>query len=142
MATYLNRLEFRVRYPAIRQGLFIFSDGKRLPKEQQEVNLGRFLSNALCRESSESRPGMVIPLAEQAVSDYYAVTLTHVEILFTPDLETDTVRMLLSLCRNKKICIVWPGTIQSGRLIYADPGFPEYYECSPATLQDTYIISD
>jgi hypothetical protein len=67
---------------------------------------------------------------------------THVEILFTPSLEQDPVGLLLALCRNRKICIAWPGTMLDGKLFYATPDSPEYYECDPRALQDTYIIID
>ena len=40
------------------------------------------------------------------------------------------------------MCIAWPGTMLDGKLFYATPDSPEYYECDPRALQDTYIIID
>ena len=142
MATTLRRLEFKQRYSAIRQGLFILSSEKRLPKGQEEINLGRFLSAALIDVPKDNRSTAVVPLITSAVSKYTAMTLTHIEILFSPELDLDVVGALLSQCRNRKICIVWPGSAQDGKLFYAAPGQPEYYECDPRPLQDTYIIMD
>lgn len=140
MATSLRRLDFKQRYSAIRQGLFIVPSEKRLPKGQEDINIGRLLSKALSDMPEDDRPDAVPPLLASAVSRCVAVTLTHIEILFTPELHLDVVGALLSLCRNRKICIVWPGTTEGGKLYYATPEDPEYYECDPRPLQDTYII--
>ena len=40
MATQLKRIEFKQRYPAFHQGLFIVLNSKRLPKDQADVNIG------------------------------------------------------------------------------------------------------
>ena len=47
MATQLKRIEFKQRYPAFHQGLFIVLNSKRLPKDQADVNIGRVVSTAL-----------------------------------------------------------------------------------------------
>ena len=142
MATLLKRLEFKQRYPAIRQGLFIVPAEKRLPKSQDDVNIGKLLSAALVEMSEDDRADAVTTLIANAVSRFAAVTLTHIEILFTPELHLDLVGTLLALCRNRKICIVWPGTMEGGKLYYATPEDPEYYERDPRPLQDTYIITE
>lgn len=142
MATLLKRLEFKQRYPTIRQGLFIVSSEKRLPKGQDEVNIGKLLSAALVELPEDDRPDTVTTLIASTVNHGSALTLTHIEILFTPELHLDVIGTLLSLCRNRKICIVWPGTIQGGKLFYATPEELEYYECDPRPLQDTYIITE
>ena len=140
MATLLKRLEFKQRYPAIRQGLFIVPTEKRLPKGQDEINIGRLLSVAMVEMSGSERADAVTSLITSAVSHCVAVTLTRIEILFSSELHLDVVGALLALCRNRKICIVWPGTTEGGKLYYATPEDPEYYECDPRPLQDTYII--
>ena len=142
MATTLRRLEFKQRYPAIRQGLFIVPSEKRLPKGQEDINIGRLLSTALAEMLEDDRLDAVTPLLAGAVNRFTTMTLSHIEILFTPELHLDVVGTLLSLCRNRKICIVWSGTIQGGKLFYATPEEPEYYECDPRLLQDTYIITE
>jgi len=142
MATRLSRFEFKQRYTAIGQGLFIVTNEKRLPKEQGTVNLGRELSNILCDLPEQNRPDAVASGIAKLVNPYKAVTLTHSELLFTPGFNLDIVGLLLALCRNRKICIAWPGTILDGKLIYASPNNPEYYECDPRALQDTYIITE
>lgn len=142
MATYLKRLEFKQRYPSIQQGLFILPTEKRIPKEQPEVNLGRLLSSALCSISPDDRPNSIAWMLGEITIKHPTVTLTHIELLFTPSLELDVVGTLLAQCRNRKICIVWPGTVIDGKLYYATPEHPEFYECDPSPLQDTYIVTE
>ena len=140
MATFLKRFEFKQRYPDIKQGLFIVPTKKRLPKGQDEINIGRFLSAALVERTQDEYSEAVSSLIASAVSSCTAMTLTHIEILFSPELHLDVIGALLSLCRNRKICIVWPDTTEGGKLYYATPEDPEYYECDVRPLQDTYII--
>lgn len=142
MATQLKRIEFKQRYPAFHQGLFIVLNSKRLPKDQADVNIGRVVSTALVEIPAEDRPAMVSQVLGDTVASYTAVTLTHPEILFSPDFHLDVIGTLLTLCRNRKMCITWPGTMLDGKLFYATPNSPEYYECDPRALQDTYIIID
>lgn len=142
MATQLKRLEFKQRYPGMQQGLFVVLSAKRLPKDQAEVNLGRILSAALVEIPAEDRPAMLPQVLGDTVAPYTAVTLTHPEILFSPGFHLDVIGTLLALCRNRKMCIAWPGTMLDGKLFYATPDSPEYYECDPRALQDTYIIID
>ena len=142
MAASMKRLEFKQRYVEYVQGLFILPNEKRFPKEQPVVNLGKELSERLMPIPKEGRPNAVTNLLDDIIQPYRSVSLTHLEVLFTDYLKLDVLRSLLSLCRNRKICIVWPGNTISGRFIYATPERPEYYECDPANLQDTYIITE
>ena len=81
-------------------------------------------------------------LLQQVMDKAGDVTVTHTEILFTPSLEQDAAGLLLSYCRNKKVCVVWPGCITDEKLIYATPESPEYYEADLSRFIDTYIITD
>ena len=106
------------------------------------MNIGKRLSEKLAEAAPEDRMIQVFPCLSEAVEQEKVMIATHVEILFTPSLEQDPVGLLLALCRNRKICIAWPGTMLDGKLFYATPDSPEYYECDPRALQDTYIIID
>lgn len=142
MSTVLKRLEFKQRYPAIRQGLFVLLSERRLPKGQEVINLGKLLSAALADVLPAERADTAVPLIAGAVERHSAMSLTHIEILFTPELHLDVIGTLLSLCRNRRICIVWPGTVAGAKLYYASPGNAEFYAIDTSLLQDTYIISE
>lgn len=140
MATQLSRRDFRRHFSDYSQGLFIVSEPRFLPREQAEVNIGKALGEKLAETVPEDRMIQVFPYLSEAVEREKSMIATHIEIMFTPSLELDPVGMLLALCRNRKICIAWPGTMLDGKLFYATPDSPEYYECDPHSLQDTYII--
>ena len=142
MAAYLKKLEFRQRYPSVQQGLFILLAEKRIPKDQPVVNLGQVLSTKLCSIQLADRLSSIARILSEILVDYPAVTLTHIELLFTPSFELDVIRTLLAQCRNRKICIVWRGAIIDGKLYYATPEHPEFYECDTNPLQDTYIVTE
>ena len=142
MATRMERLEFKQRYGGYRQGLFILNNEKRFPKGQAIINLGKEVSAKLSIIPKEQREDAISQVLEEIVQPYQAISLAHLDVLFTEYLHLDVVRALLSLCRNRKICIVWPGKVLDGLFIYASPDRPEYYECDPTSLQDTYIIAE
>lgn len=140
MGTVLNRLEFKQNYAKYQQGLFIILNPKRLPKDQPEVNVGQKLSEKLCDIEKISRRQIAPNLLENVIKGSNVITLTHIEVLFTDYLEMDVVRTFLSFCRNRRICCLWPGQWSNGKLIYANPKYPEYYECDTKELSDLYII--
>ena len=142
MGTIMSRMDFKQNYVKYHQGMFIVLNSKRLPKEQPEINVGQVLSDALYQVPKEQRKLKVVEALEKAMQHYGIITLTCIDVLFTDYLEIDVVRSILSLCRNRKICCLWPGQWHDGKLLYATPAFPEYYECDTKALNDLYIIVD
>ena len=142
MGIIMSRMDFKQSYSGYKQGLFIAMNPKRLPKDQPEINIGQAVSDALCQAPREQRKLKVTDVLENALQHHDMVTITHIEVLFTDYLEIDIVRSVLNLCRNRKICCLWPGQWHEGKLIYATPEYPEYYECDIKALNDLYIIVD
>ncbi len=142
MAAHISRMEFKQQYNRYHQGLFITFSEKRFPKDQHVINLGLDLSQALSEYPVAERAAKVGPALAALVQPFSEVSLSHIELLFTDYLHLDVVRALLALCRNRKICVFWPGREDASKLVYASPEIPEYYECDPSVLQDTYIISE
>ena len=142
MGAKIRRSDFRRQYPAVYQGLFVFSDAKRLPKDQPIINLGYELSECLMGIVAERRCFEIDSCLRSIVEAHTAVTLSHIEILFTPSLNLDAIGVLLSLCRNRKICLSWPGLISGDTLTYAEPSSPEYYEADYTRFIDTYVITE
>ena len=106
------------------------------------MNIGKRLSEKLAEATPEDRMIQVFPCLSEAVEQEKVMIATHVEILFTPSLEQDPVGLLLALCRNRKICIAWPGTCWMESCSTPRRTALKYYECDPRALQDTYIIID
>ena len=68
-------------------------------------------------------PGILDQIADQAQSP---VVLDNLEILFDKDLQQDPLRLLQSISRNRAVVASWNGTMNFGRLLYAETGHPEY----------------
>jgi hypothetical protein len=140
MGTKLSRRDFLRLYSSVAQGLFIFQNPKRMPKDQPTINVGLLLSDKLCSTPTDRR-GLHLPsLLLAIVSAHAAATLTNYELLFSPSLHQDVVGTLLSVSRNRKLCIAWVGRIDGERLIYADENNPEHYDQDYTHYVDTYII--
>lgn len=142
MGTKISRSDFRRQYPTVYQGLFVFGNIKRLPKDTPVINIGKELSEYLLDISLDARSEVVSDFLQHIVEPHKVVSFIHAEILFTPSLRIDPIRTLLVLCRNKKICLFWPGRISGESLTYADPSSPEYYEVDYTDCIDTYVIAD
>lgn len=142
MGTKLKKSDFKSQYAVAYQGLFIFCDARRLPKHHDTINLGQSLSDELMHIPVQQRNINIDLCLSRIVENYKSVNLTHIELLFTPSLKQDVIGALQKLCRNRKVCVHWPGRIDGNRLVYADPGSPEYYESSYTGYVDTFIIGD
>ena len=91
------------------------------------INVNLALSGELLELTTKQRslrlPGILNQVADQIQSP---VVLDNLEILFDKDLQQDPLRLLQSISRNRTLVASWNGSINSGRLLYAEPGHPEY----------------
>lgn len=142
MGTKLTRAEFRQIYPAVPQGLFVFENERRIPKDVPITNLGQRVSDSLSAITPAQRRLQIGHCLQKILAPYAAVHLTRIEVLFAPTLGINAVGALLALCRNRKILLQWPGEIRDGNLIYGEPSTPEYRVTNYASLIDTYIITE
>ncbi len=74
------------------------------------------------REAAQTLDKMVRTFPDQLL------ILDRLEVLFTPTLQLDVLRLLLDLGRSGRLIAIWPGEYQNTRLTYAMPGHPEYRE--------------
>ena len=93
------------------------------------VNLGTAFSQQLLdiphRHRATSAPQILADLLDGIRGGI--LILDHVEVLFSPDLAQDPVRLLQGLSRNRTLVVSWPGTLDGTTLIYGEPSHPEYY---------------
>lgn len=52
--------------------------------------------------------------------------LDNIEILFDRTLQQDPLRLLQGISRNRSVVAAWSGRVSKDKLIYAEPGHPEY----------------
>ena len=91
------------------------------------ININLLLSAELLG-LSETQRGLHLPEILDKIVDKEPVTvvLDNIEILFDQRLKQDPLRLLQLMSRNRSVVAAWNGRIEQGRLIYAEPGHPEY----------------
>ncbi|OPY78413.1 MAG: hypothetical protein A4E70_02382 [Syntrophus sp. PtaU1.Bin005] len=91
------------------------------------INVNLALSGELLELTAKQRslrlPDILDQIAAQGQSP---VVLDNIEILFDKDLKQDPLRLLQGISRNRAVVASWNGTMNSGRLLYAETGHPEY----------------
>lgn len=93
-------------------------------------NLGLALSQQLLdvprRHRAAALPRVLAGLFEGVEGQ--VLCLDHIEVLFTPELKQDPVRLLQGLSRNQTLVVSWPGARDGTTLMYAERDHPEYYK--------------
>ena len=101
------------------------------------ININLALAGELLELTAKQRslrlPGILDRIAAR---DRSPVVLDNLEIIFDKDLKQDPLRLLQSLSRNRTVLASWNGIVNSGRLLYAEAGHPEYrsYESIDALI--------
>lgn len=91
------------------------------------INLNLALSAALLELTTKQRTLRLPELLSDIVTKAQApVLLDNIEILFDTELKQDPLRLLRGISRNRPMVVAWNGTMHHGKLLYAEPGHPEY----------------
>ena len=91
------------------------------------INVNLKLSELLLELTQKQRairvPRLLGDLSAATSGD--VVLLDNVELLFSPELSQDPLRLLQGLSRNRTVIATWCGTFENEYLAYAEPGHPE-----------------
>lgn len=55
-----------------------------------------------------------------------SAVLKDFDVLFNPDYKIDVLRIMVNTCKAKPFSIIWPGTLDGSRLVYAEEGYSDY----------------
>lgn len=95
--------------------------------DAEVININLTLSAELLELTAKQRalrlPGILDQIADKAKSP---VILDNLEILFDKGLKQDPLRLLQGISRNRSVVAAWNGTIDKGKLNYAESGHPEF----------------
>jgi len=96
----------------------------------QLLNVNLELSKKMLELTRTQRSRQVERLLKEVIASVPGdvVLLDNLEILFDTALELQPLRLLQVLDRNRTIVASWNGSFQSGTLIYAEPGHPEFMQ--------------
>lgn len=102
------------------------------------INVNLELSSRLLALNKKQRALHTPKLLGEIISAQSAlVMLDNLEILFEPELMQDPLRLLKGLSRNQSVVATWNGSVDGGKLIYAENGHPEFRSYD---LGDTLIV--
>ena len=141
MGSAIDRKFFRTRRTAIPQALFLLQSERLLPADAVTLNLGITVPEALRTVPAARRPQALQSTVEQLLSALPVdVVLRRVDILFDPAWRIDVLKFLLAVGRNRRLYILWPGTVSSTILEYSEPGRPDYCRYDISGYVDAYIV--
>ena len=92
------------------------------------INVNLSLSERLLGLTSRQRPFEVSRLLDRIAHECTGdvLLLDNTEILFSPVLHQDPLRLLQGLARNRSVIATWAGDYDANRLTYAVPAHPEF----------------
>lgn len=103
------------------------------------ININLELSAQLLELTAKQRALHLSGLLDQiATTGSLPLVLDNLEILFDKELKQDPLRLLQGISRNRSVVASWNGTVERGKLIYAEAGHPEYRSYD---LGDTLIVA-
>lgn len=100
------------------------------------LNVGADISRRLLDLTERQRVLQLPKLLEDALTGIpdNLTVLDNIEVLFTPELKQDPLRLLQGLSRNRTIVASWLGNVEGGHLTYAAPEHPEFRRYPSADL--------
>jgi len=103
------------------------------------INVNLTVASRLLELTAKQRvlrlPGILEELVDRGKP---SVLLDNLEILFDKELKQDPLRLLQGISRNHSVVASWGGTVDKGKLVYAETGHPEYRRYD---LIDTLVVS-
>ncbi len=113
--------------------LIVCSDASRVKKklaeaEYQEIKINKDLAKKLLAYPQKERLKHVEESFKTLLNYQKPLYITDFEILFDPRYEIDVIKLFCEKARIINLAVKWPGTLTNGKLIYADPGAPDYHE--------------
>jgi hypothetical protein len=92
------------------------------------INLNQRVSELLLELTQRQRalrvPHLVGDVLKSTGAD--VVLVDNLELLFSPELQQDPLKLLQGASRNRTIVASWPGALSGRHLTYAEPSHPEY----------------
>lgn len=104
------------------------------------INLNLALSRRLLELPARQRPAQAQDLLRELLGGADPLLLDNIELLFDPALQLDPLRALKAASRSRRLVVAWPGSLERGSLIYAEPGHGEYRRYAPDDIADLIVV--
>jgi hypothetical protein len=110
---------------------------------QTIININLELSQRLLEMTHKTRLLKTPEILDEILSLHKKIViLDSTEILFDVSLKQDPLALLKKISRNRTVVASWNGTIDNGKLVYAEPGHPEYRTYNITDIQIVSMDTD
>lgn len=111
--------------------------------DQTIININLELSQRLIEMTNKNRLLKTPEIIDEILSPHNEIAiLDSTEILFDVGLKQDPLNLLKKISRNRTIIASLSGTINNGKLVYAEPGHPEYKTYNTTDIQIVSMDTD
>lgn len=66
--------------------------------------------------------------------------ISEFDVMFNPDYQMDVLKVMISVCKKKQFCAIWPGRYEAGKLYYAEENYRDYKVYDIANYDVTVIV--
>lgn len=142
MGVRLRQRDFYACYQGVQQGLFILLDRRLVPENCTPLNIGLHLGEALVAIGRAERADRVTDLLKGLISTLdRTLLLENIDILFDPSYGNDVIKQLLYVGRNRRLLVLWPGSLDGGKLVYGEEGYQDHRQFDLDQYVDTYVVT-
>ena len=106
------------------QAIRAVADDRGWPVVNVNLRVSERMLELTQRQRALRAPRLLADVVSEAGDD--VVLLDNLEMLFSPDLALDPLRLLQGLSRNRTVVAAWCGEYDGTYLTYAEPGHPEW----------------
>ena len=140
MGIVIDRRAYKLQRVMCAQALFVLENPKHLPTDVEIINLGLELSSLAKSVPREKLPSLTNVLEQLLSGKPTDIILDRIDILFDPVWNVDVLKLLLSVGRNRRLYIAWPGLMLGNILTYSEQGRPDWRACEINAYNDLFII--
>lgn len=109
--------------------------------EQEAVSISMALAKELAKLRPNRRTMKLDKCFRQIISEFPdGVVVKDIDVMFNPAYKVDILTLLIAACKKKSFSVIWPGTYNDGKLVYAEEGYPDYKAYSINDYDVTCII--
>lgn len=123
--------------------VFCINEDKIIPytKDYEVLSINGILSKRLIDIEQDKRTFFILDEFNNIIEESgESLLIRDFEILFNPDYQIDILKMFVLANRKKKITILWCGTYEDGKLIFAEPDYRDYKSYSVKDYDISCII--
>lgn len=94
---------------------------------EKAVSINRKLAEALQPFTFKKRTMRMQQILQKIIGELPEDSIIcEFDAMFHPEYRIDVLQTLIAACRTKPFSVIWPGTYEDGKLIYAEEGRPDY----------------